>query len=648
MIRRKTPIYESNLQFKTKQDFIENGEKLFQKNCEAKHLPLFFPEVSSTVLEQLPLRPDLYNRHEDTCNKIIYNALKTLRQPVLVLHGITFNHNQFYMWDPKHDPEKCAKSDDIPNCSSDHNSTDMGKIDFLIIAPKCIVAIDTHPRNMIKPDTIKKKLSNQRTAFQLIDRIGKKDMCGNASDVSDQYKFFQTILLPPLDLDKALKNYNQMSELKLMRDTDYLDFNSWWDRNILAPSSNQGKLVYGDIDLIQKTMFALWSHRNDDVKVPFELHQPKVYENLFQQFSKKTLDCLTDGKEESFLEIAKMVFDIFSDNEQPEENEIKELAASVKFFWDDENFRKLFMTPNELLSSYRQTKIAKKMSSKKDYISVKNDVLETFSLACFGNNHPQMIPVCPNQSYIDLYPEDQKSQNLNDFTKQQDYEAEVEVYRALEKLKGENLTVIHGMKYSHYQFRMWESNHDPKNCSQKKEKPNCNKNVLHSDEGENDFVVLVPDYIVLIEVKNAEKEISTESMSGFIASAEKQIKKLITVIKGITDESSKTDETKVDNQETSEKKLESKSDSIRLYRYVAFPGINYQSNTGSCEIGCIFKSDLQEFAKWWQKEINDKTKWNFEEITGDINLLRNALRALWLTTGGKGHQADGKTSRSVQ
>ena len=83
--------------------------------------------------------------------------------------------------------------------------------------------------------------------------------------------------------------------------------------------------------------------------------------------------------------------------------------------------------------------------------------------------------------------------------KQEDYEAEVVVYRALEKLK-EPLIVFHSFDYSHDQFRIWDSNHDRKTCSRSGVKPNC-KNA-HADEAEHDFVVFGPDYIVMIEVKN--------------------------------------------------------------------------------------------------------------------------------------------------
>ena len=50
------------------------------------------------------------------------------------------------------------------------------------------------------------------------------------------------------------------------------------------------------------------------------------------------------------------------------------------------------------------------------------------------NLHPTMLPRAPDQTYIDWYPE--SSPDFRDERRHQsDYEAEVIVYRALEKLK---------------------------------------------------------------------------------------------------------------------------------------------------------------------------------------------------------------------
>ena len=49
---------------------------------------------------------------------------------------------------------------------------------------------------------------------------------------------------------------------------------------------------------------------------------------------------------------------------------------------------------------------------------------------------------------------------VSDTQKQEDYKAEVKVYQALEKLKGQNFVVIHSLKCTHYQYGLWDSNHN--------------------------------------------------------------------------------------------------------------------------------------------------------------------------------------------
>ena len=60
--------------------------------------------------------------------------------------------------------------------------------------------------------------------------------------------------------------------------------------------------------------------------------------------------------------------------------------------------------------------------------------------------------------------------------------------------------MYHGLKYSHSQFRIWDINHNRKTCSKSGRQPSC-KNP-DADEGEHDFAVFGPDFIILIEVKN--------------------------------------------------------------------------------------------------------------------------------------------------
>ena len=71
---------------------------------------------------------------------------------------------------------------------------------------------------------------------------------------------------------------------------------------------------------------------------------------------------------------------------------------------------------------------------------------------------------------------------------------------------------------------MWMTDHNAKECASCK-----SKKLLHSDEGEHDFVVLGADYIAIIEVKN-----SKENVSGSSSSAKEQLAILVNLIEGVS------------------------------------------------------------------------------------------------------------------
>ena len=109
------------------------------------------------------------------------------------------------------------------------------------------------------------------------------------------------------------------------------------------------------------------------------------------------------------------------------------------------------------------------------------------------NLHPTMLPIAPDQTYIDKYPE--SSPAFRDERKcQSDYEAEVVVYRAVEKLDEKRVIVLHNFEYTHHQYRLCDKDHVRKGC------PECKKPA--NRVGECDFLVICPDRFIIIEVKN--------------------------------------------------------------------------------------------------------------------------------------------------
>ena len=114
----------------------------------------------------------------------------------------------------------------------------------------------------------------------------------------------------------------------------------------------------------------------------------------------------------------------------------------------------------------------------------------------FTDVSPIMLPPAPKQTYIDLYVDEDgasSSKFENEKRLQANYEAEVKVYRALERLE-EKILVLHGFEYSHHQYRLCATDHDRKNCVK------C-KNAANK-EAECDFIVIGRNYFVIIEVKN--------------------------------------------------------------------------------------------------------------------------------------------------
>ena len=137
-----------------------------------------------------------------------------------------------------------------------------------------------------------------------------------------------------------------------------------------------------------------------------------------------------------------------------------------------------------------------------------------------AGNQPTMLPRAPEQTYIDIYPdEDQPGPSFRDDKRHQsDYETEVKMYRALEGLDG-NYIVLHSFKNTHEQYRMCDKNHD-KRCNE------CTNKLKFQIEGECDFLIICSNSFVVIEVKNME-HVHNEDWEPECTTRDKQLKALI-------------------------------------------------------------------------------------------------------------------------
>ena len=102
-----------------------------------------------------------------------------------------------------------------------------------------------------------------------------------------------------------------------------------------------------------------------------------------------------------------------------------------------------------------------------------------------------MFPPYPSSSFIDRFPSEKQSKAEQTASNQQvQYEEEVKVFKALERLGGPNIA-LHSFKYTHQQYNLFVDDH---RCKKKDQE----------EEGEADFVVIHDKFIAVIEVKAPE------------------------------------------------------------------------------------------------------------------------------------------------
>ena len=215
---------------------------------------------------------------------------------------------------------------------------------------------------------------------------------------------------------------------------------------------------------------------------------------------------------------------------------------------------------------------------------------------------------------MDVYPED-NPEFVNDKNQQLNYEAEVRVYRALERIK-ERILVLHNFEYTHFQYHLGDTVHDKRKCSR------CKKQAKEK-EGETDFIAIGDGYFVIIEVKNVlhigEKALSDEEYNqhcqkllGTFSKAAQQRRKMADLIKR-------------------------KCPNALVFQFTAYPFFHkryeHQFNMLSqAELSTlIFHEDFDDFKdKWWKDNIRNSTE-EFSKTCSDFYETRNLLLAIWST-----------------
>ena len=222
-----------------------------------------------------------------------------------------------------------------------------------------------------------------------------------------------------------------------------------------------------------------------------------------------------------------------------------------------------------------------------EYIQRGEDIFNTYCKS--ADNRPVMLPRAPQQTYIDVYPDGPGSTFENDKQRQSDYEAEVLVYRALEKLKEHDMIVLHGFKYTHHQYRLCDKNHERKGCFM------CKGNNAANVEGECDFLIIYRNIFIIIEVKNVQsidlhkqntkidhsKDIRSSKLNGTLLKSLEQRKKVTNLIKCVDER-------------------------MEVLQFTAFPNLSRSSQNEfpqNISKSIIFHENILNFEDWWHQNV---------------------------------------------
>ncbi|XP_063675192.1 uncharacterized protein LOC134811954 [Bolinopsis microptera] len=219
-----------------------------------------------------------------------------------------------------------------------------------------------------------------------------------------------------------------------------------------------------------------------------------------------------------------------------------------------------------------------------DYEQRGKEIVARFCLS--EERRPVMSPLAPQQTYKDKYPDLARykdSRIADNIISRDNYEAEVVVYRVLEKVN-ESMIVLHGFKCTHFQFAMCDSSHDKKTCEE------C-RNSKNSEEC--DFLIIGKDFFVVIEVKNTIfYQDATVAFQNSLLQRDR-VKKLIHAL----------------------------CPEANILLFTAFPSlsskyINRSVNGGPPPLtgmdsdqvdSIIYKEDIDDFPNWWHNKVSAVT-----------------------------------------
>ena len=220
-----------------------------------------------------------------------------------------------------------------------------------------------------------------------------------------------------------------------------------------------------------------------------------------------------------------------------------------------------------------------------------------------------MLPPVPNFSkYIDHPLEKDLSSNIKaDKDRQEDYAAEVTVYRALENLE-DNIVVLHSLDYTNRQLKLCKKDF------------NFDESRPNKVAGHCDFVAVGENYVVIIEVSNVrrdERKTTDKKLKRAFNRKKKQVERTKNLIENML------------------KHIDSKSDeadqSPFIKWYCAFLSLSSDCEhifTEEQRSTIIFADSFHSFQEWWKENVTAHTA-DVSVTEKRMSALKGLLLGLW-------------------
>ena len=219
-----------------------------------------------------------------------------------------------------------------------------------------------------------------------------------------------------------------------------------------------------------------------------------------------------------------------------------------------------------------------------------------------------MFPPAPNlSSFIDAFHRETLSNKEKiEKQRQDEYEAEVEVFRALER--EENIIVLHGLKYTHQQYSFCVPSHESSDCKKKD----------LEEEGECDFVVIGDNFLAVLEVKSPDMNSKNpeKMFSDRYKESINQRVRTIDMINGIFQQTSSSE-----NPVIFEFSVFNRMRKEDVQRFA-----KYKSLTADALKKIALKDDMDYFKHWWRENIISKVTEDMQPLD---NRPVNVLLGLW-------------------